>query len=82
MGPDKLSYDSTGAGEFVRTTDAQVDGGWSSPGGNAIVPSVPAGSAPSIGDHMAPKTAPRQTPPSNGSPDGGFASDGGVQRIP
>lgn len=82
MGADKLAYDSTGAGEMVHSNDSQVDGGWSSPGGNAIVPSVPTGDVGGIGNVATNKMAPRQTPPSNGGPERGFASDGGNQRIP
>ena len=81
-GPDSLSYDSTGAGEMVHSSAHQIDGGWSKPGGNAIVPSIALGDVGGIGVSDAPSNAPRHTPPSNGPTPSGFASDGGVQRIP
>ena len=33
MGPDKLQYDSTGAGEMVKSHDGEVMGGFAAPGG-------------------------------------------------
>jgi hypothetical protein len=79
-GPDNMTYDSTGAGEFVRGTDINA----ARPGNLAKVPdSVVGGSADmGIGDKSASPSgpAPQGTPPGGGSPEA--ARDGGVQRIP
>ena len=82
-GPDKLSYDSTGAGDMVHSDAGEVMGGWSRPGGNNNEPSVGSpGPIPKVGGMDASPMDPRSTPPSNGVPAGGFATDGGSQRIP
>lgn len=81
MGLADHTYDSTGAGEMVKSDQSQFMHPISTPGGGSVI-NASAGDIPGIGQNMAPSDAPRSTPPSGSGEVGGMASDGGNQRIP
>lgn len=80
MGPDKLQYDSTGAGEMVKSHDGEVMGGFASPGGNASMPANASGGVVPVGGQHDGSDV-RTITGAAGGPIGGFAKPGGSQDI-
>ncbi|MEL0287194.1 MAG: hypothetical protein VXA34_00900 [Gammaproteobacteria bacterium] len=80
MGPDKLQYDSTGAGEMVKSHDSEVMGGFAAPGGGSSLPgNASGGPVPVDGHHDGSDV--RTIEGAAGGPIGGFAKPGGAQDI-
>jgi hypothetical protein len=78
MGPDKLQYDSTGAGEMVKSNDSEVMGGFAKPGGGSTTPASASGAPTMLGDQHAGSDT-RTITGAQGGPIGGFAKPGGSQ---
>lgn len=80
MGPDKLQYDSTGAGEMVKSHDGEIMGGFAKPaGGSALPANAQGGIVPVGGQHDGSDV--RTIEGAMGGPIGGFAKPGGSQDI-
>lgn len=80
MGPDKLQYDSTGAGEMVKSHDGEIMGGFAKPaGGSALPANASGGPVPLGGQHEGSDV--RTITGVDGGPIGGFASPGGSQDV-
>jgi|DEB0MinimDraft_6_1074348.scaffolds.fasta_scaffold00411_13 hypothetical protein len=80
MGPDKLQYDSTGAGEMVKSHDGEVMGGFAAPGGGSELPSNAQGGIAPVGSQHEGSDV-RTIEGVMGGPIGGFAKPGGAQDI-
>ena len=77
MGPDKLQYDSTGAGEMVKSHDGEVMGGFAKP---AMLPNNGSGAPVPVDGHHEGSDV-RTITGATGGPIGGFGSPGGSQDI-
>jgi hypothetical protein len=77
MGPDKLQYDSTGAGEMVKSHDGEVMGGFAKP---AMLPNNASGGPVPLGSQHEGSDV-RTISGAEGGPIGGFAKPGGAQDI-
>jgi hypothetical protein len=75
-GADKLSYDSTGAGEMVKSHAGEVMGGWTRQGYGTELPSS-GGGVDGVGNTGG--NAEGGPLPSAGGSAGGFAKPGGHQ---
>jgi hypothetical protein len=80
MGPDKLQYDSTGAGEMVKSHSGEIMGGFASPGGGSSTPSSASGDVVAPGNQHAGSDV-RTITGASGGAIGGFASPGGSQEV-
>ena len=78
MSTDKLKYDSTGAGEFVR---GGVGVDFASPGGNSKDPAGATATVSADGDAADAKPVAAWGGVSSAKPTGGFARPGGDQGI-
>lgn len=78
MPADRLEYDSTGAGEFVRDGQAVVMDGFAGPGGDSRLPAAADSMIPAVGATEGGKVTDGAMP--NGQPSG-FARPGGTQGI-
>lgn len=77
MGPDKLQYDSTGAGEMVKSHDGEIMGGFAKP---AMLPNSGSGGPVPVSGHHDGSDV-RTIEGAAGGPIGGFAKPGGAQDI-
>lgn len=81
MGPDKLQYDSTGAGEMVRSHDGEVMGGFAAPGGGASVPPSAQGGHVPLGSQEVGSDVRTIDSATGGAVVGYMAEPGGAQEI-